>query len=870
MSDIYVFGPKETDFTTMGLACALTPTQCIFREQANGESSLEMTHPLDSFGRYTALQQNNILVVPVPVRTTPEIQNGKVVTTVYSYKIKPSAQFSDVKQRTLYTAAEGGNSIKILPGGERVTVVGKYLDDKDEIDENARWKVKTRYGTGWVNYFALEEEVKHEIEDNSQSIEEVQPAWTVAPQIFRIYEVEKSLTEIKVSARHITYDLLYYLTRRIVSSIPQTTQTVLDWILYYIFKRPNEPAIPFHAYTNVENTYSGIKYIGRNPIDCFLNEEDGVCKLFNVSLVRDNYDLYFLHDPGLNRGVRIQYGKNMTGVTFTSNEENLATRIVPLGSKPMDRNNNGTTLFLTDDVNTAFIDSPNIDKYPVIHTYCLECENCEVGQEEESGGVITVKVARARMLAQAQKLFTEDHVDEPEISMKVEFLNLGDTEEYKQFKNLENLYLYDYVIVQHPDLGIDETARIVEIEWDCLLDQMKSVEIGQVGKSLANTGVTSWQIPSGISGSKIASDSIESATLKDNVIAARHIQTTTLNSKTVVAQEISALLLDTITAHIQTLDSESITTDEFYAELANIATAQITTANIEKANIDWVKAGVVDALTAYIKSLDAETITTDELYAELAKAAVAQITTANIQNANIDWAKINNLYIGILDTVRMNAEYGDFDFATVQKLVADAMVLEKGTAGTIGIENLLVTSANMLNATIGELVLKGDDGKYYVVNIDSSGSISATERSISAAEIIAGQTSTGKQIVETNMNIRDLNTTTLTAQTAAISEIVTKSLAADKITAGQALISSATIPALYTTSIQAIGEDLDLSANKSINLTVGKAIDDLRIGSRNYMRHSKNLYWPEHYGVIPRNIQTALADLCVCDLVTVA
>ena len=89
MSDIYVFSASEAanDYSTMGLVGALTPTSCTFRETANGESLIELEHPLDSFGRYTALERGHILVVPVPVRTTPEIQNGQCVTTVWRYKI---------------------------------------------------------------------------------------------------------------------------------------------------------------------------------------------------------------------------------------------------------------------------------------------------------------------------------------------------------------------------------------------------------------------------------------------------------------------------------------------------------------------------------------------------------------------------------------------------------------------------------------------------------------------------------------------------------------------------------------------------------------------------------------------------------------
>ena len=54
MYEIYVYGPKEddNDYSTAGLAGALTPTQCTFEEGGNEESTISMTHPLDEYGRY--------------------------------------------------------------------------------------------------------------------------------------------------------------------------------------------------------------------------------------------------------------------------------------------------------------------------------------------------------------------------------------------------------------------------------------------------------------------------------------------------------------------------------------------------------------------------------------------------------------------------------------------------------------------------------------------------------------------------------------------------------------------------------------------------------------------------------------------------
>jgi hypothetical protein len=45
------------------------------------------------------------------------------------------------------------------------------------------------------------------------------------------------------------------------------------------------------------------------------------------------------------------------------------------------------------------------------------------------------------------------------------------------------------------------------------------------------------------------------------------------------------------------------------------------------------------------------------------------------------------------------------------------------------ITNLAVTSANLLSAMLGKLVLKGEDGKYYQIMIGADGTIQTQEYS---------------------------------------------------------------------------------------------------------------------------------------------
>ena len=811
MSDIYVFSSDDdaNDYSTFGLVGALLPTEATFSETGNGESSVSLTHPLDEFGRYTALVKGNILLCPVPVRTTPEIQNGSCVTTVWTYKVKPLDQLTNKKQRTLYKKQKGSSRLKILNAGDIVTVVLKPTTTSSSSSSETRWKVKSNYGTGWIIPDGFELITEKKIDNNANAIQEVQSPWTVQPQRFRIYEVEKTIDEITVQARHISYDLLYNLTNY-KSDESVTLQTALDGVMNNCVVKDHG----FTAYTNVSNEQAGLSYMGTNPIDAMLNSDTGLCALYKVNLIRDNDELFFLHDPGMNRGVKIVYGKNMTGVTYTLSDDELATRIFPVGE-----NKDGTPLYLSDTESEQYVDSSRINDYPVIHTYYLTCDNCTVGQKDSSGSKVTVAVARARMKQQAEDLL-ETGVDKPKIEIEVEYTNLGDTEEYAQFKNLENCFLYDYVIIQHPKQDIDVTAQIQEIEWDILTDRMNSITIGTVGETLANTSITTWQIPSGFSGSKIASGTVGGSALKENAISTRHLQADSINASVIAAGSITADRLDATTvnamsveavqARIRELVAGQITTDQLYSDLASIAVAQITTANINKANITWADISTLSAQIASIANAEIGKASIglaqiDGLEAKIAEIAQAEISSATIHSAQIEDASITTakIALGAITSALIEAGAvgtaqiadGSITDAKIVSLNADAI-----TAGTLSVERLLI---------------KGENGLFRAINATDSG---ITVEQLSQEEYQNGMSGTV-------LVARSITADKIAAKTITSNEILAGTITAAEINVVNLFAAEATINALdsyllKTETIEAIEGKLDIWASDKITAAV--------------------------------------------------
>lgn len=272
-------------------------------------------------------------------------------------------------------------------------------------------------------------------------------------------------------------------------------------------------------------------------------------------------------------------------------------------------------------------------------------------------------------------------------------------------------------------------------------------------------------------------------TVDGGLLAAGSVVARSIAAKAITAEKLAAGAVSA-----DHLAAGSVTADKLDAETVSARTAEFLAAEMEKLTARDVEADALYAAFAHLVKLAADSISAGRVDADRLAAALAEV-------------------------VSLQAAVGEFDFAAVANLVSKAMTLEKGSMDEVYISNLAVTSANLLSATLGKLVLKGDDGKYYRVFVGSDGVISAEETDGSAA----GE----DPVVETGMNVGSLNASTLKASEAVINQILTAALSAGSITAADALIASATIPQLYAASIRAVSDDLELSANRSIQAIVG-------------------------------------------------
>lgn len=791
---VTIYAPNAQDFSTLGLG-ALAPYECVVEEQAGGMYELTMTHPMDGAGKWLNIGVGCIVKAPAPVRETPladedadgEIPAEPVTVTRKIYKVQTNTGAN------LHLRQGPSTSTKILskyrPGTEVVV-----------LSQANGWGQAIVRASGATGYMSMQYLVYVRDETETIAGDAPSPERVVYPvqsrmQLFRICKVERDAAEreVRVEARHIFYDLL----GNVVKNEYAPEGAAADVVVAGLFERALNPH-GFTVHSQLGGTVTG-EYTRRGLVECLLDPDDGVVPQAGARLIRDNFDVWLLPDMERETGVTIRHGKNLLGATLTTDWDSLVTRIIPVG-----QDKEGKALLLE---GTTYMDSPHIGDYPVICAQAVEYD-VKIGQD----GIENAAQARAKLTELAEADFADNGVDLPTVGLDVDFVALGETEEYRQYADLEAVHLYDTVRVISKSAGIDAAVRVTGYKWDALGKKYESVTLGEIAD--LKTTVYGYELQRGsVKTIKIAPGAVGSAQLRELAVQYAHINTAAV-------EQLSANSITALKAYIHELVAESVTTDQLYADIASIALAQITTANIENANIDWAQIGTLAADIATIAKAHLGDADIDWAQIETLTAQVAAIAEAKIAGATIGTAQIDDLNAVVAEIIHAQVATGEFDFAEVENFLGSVFILGQGVAGSVSIENLTVTQANMLGAVIGSLVLPGEDGKYYEVTVGTDGTLSTAEVAVSAGEAAAGVTEGGKPIATTTINAGSIHGSTITAQQAILNTILTQALTAGQITAGEALIASATIPTLYTTSIEAIGNSLTFSANEKIESIV--------------------------------------------------
>lgn len=274
-------------------------------------------------------------------------------------------------------------------------------------------------------------------------------------QPFRIYKISSPLGGIcTIYAYHLIYDLI---------GIPvspfkaDNIQSALDGV-----KRNAMVGCPFHFFTT---RTTDVPFELKSPKavwNLLAGDEGSILDIYTGEYDIDGYYIALENKVGEDRGVTAKYGVNLIDLKQEESCANCYTGIV--GYYESDEQTSFTpiikfegdfdyTKILTQDMSSYFDYMPSMSELTDM----------------------TIEYAK------------ENELSSPAISWDVKFIQLSKTVNYKDIAELDKVGYGDTVNVYLEKLNINASARVVETEYNSLLEQYESINLGSKPETIAVT-----------------------------------------------------------------------------------------------------------------------------------------------------------------------------------------------------------------------------------------------------------------------------------------------------------------------------------------------------------------------------------------------
>lgn len=308
-------------------------------------------------------------------------------------------------------------------------------------------------------------------------------------QLFRIKKIEKDFRKINVYAWHIFYDLL---NNFIEDTSPRdlSCSAFGEWIL-----SKTNFASPFSFYTDI-NAIASARYVRRNPIECFMGDiENSMVNIFQAEIERDNFLIKLLSRRGNDNHVKLVFGKNINDIKITTDITAMYTRIMPVGFDGLK-------------LPEVYVDSPLINNYPTPKIAKVEFQNIKYDPEDPDA-FSDIEDAYQALRDAANALYSAG-LDKPDINIKIDWLELSKTEQYKNYQALETVHLGDTITAEI--IGLVYQTRIIKTVYNPLNDRIENFEVGTFQKSINSTITANTKLVERIDVAGILDDATTRAT----------------------------------------------------------------------------------------------------------------------------------------------------------------------------------------------------------------------------------------------------------------------------------------------------------------------------------------------------------------------
>lgn len=277
-------------------------------------------------------------------------------------------------------------------------------------------------------------------------------------QPFMIYKISRPINGIvTINAQHISYILSGVVVTPFTATSPQQAFSLL--------KQRSVGDNPFNFTTDV--TGSGTMTV-ENPTAArgvLAGQSGSILDTWKTGEYEFNrFDVVFRNRRGADNGVSLRYGKNITDLTSALDMTNVYTGIVPYYG-------NGDERVMLPEV-AVYSSHASDYAYKIIKPVDFSSDFTEAPTVEQ-------------LRAAAQAYVTNNAGWKLKNTIKVSFVALWDTEEYKSVAALQRVQMGDSVSVIYDALGVNFTTRVVKTEYDVLLERYNRITLGENNYTLS-------------------------------------------------------------------------------------------------------------------------------------------------------------------------------------------------------------------------------------------------------------------------------------------------------------------------------------------------------------------------------------------------
>ena len=277
-------------------------------------------------------------------------------------------------------------------------------------------------------------------------------------QAFRIYKISKPIGGIiTINAQHLSYELSHIPTRPFTAANVGAALAGL--------KSNSMQANPFTFWTD-KSTIANYKQSKPESIRARLGGQQGsILDVYGGEYEFDNYTVKLWNNRGSDRAVTLRYGKNITDIKQEENIQNTITGIVPYWCGGDDE-----VVYYN-----GIVEASTAVNFPYRRSVPYDF----------SGDFQSAPTAE-QLRQRAERYIIRNSIGIPAVSIKVSFVALWQTEEYKDIAPLQRVNLCDWVTIQFERLGISAKAKVIKTVYDVLTERYKSIELGEARTDFAS------------------------------------------------------------------------------------------------------------------------------------------------------------------------------------------------------------------------------------------------------------------------------------------------------------------------------------------------------------------------------------------------